>query len=113
MTNKPIYIKIYDKIKSAIKGGTMVMDTRTTQNYNQVTSLPEKDWLRLLETGYNGQIYESKAIESEELPDTFSIENAYFASPESLLIFLEDLIRGKYGNIFRAKGQLPAGFSLT
>ena len=109
MTNKPIYIKIYDKIKSAIKGGTMVMDTRTTQNYNQVTSLPEKDWLRLLETGYNGQIYESKAIESEELPDTFSIENAYFASPESLLIFLEDLIRGKYGNIFRAKGQLPAG----
>ena len=38
-----------------------------------------------------------------------SIENAYFASPESLLIFLEDLIRGKYGNIFRAKGQLPAG----
>ena len=63
----------------------------------------------LLETGYDGQIYESKAIESEELPDTFSIENAYFASPESLLIFLEDLIRGKYGNIFRAKGQLPAG----
>ena len=52
---------------------------------------------------------ETKAIESEELPDTFSIENAYFASPESLLIFLEDLIRGKYGNIFRAKGQLPAG----
>ena len=154
MTNKPIYIKIYDKIKSAIKGGTyppgsflpteqeletlyqvsrttirkavkllsdegilsvrqgcgtMVMDTRTTQNYNQVTSLPEKDWLRLLETGYDGQIYESKAAESEELPDTFSIENAYFASPESLLVFLEDLIRGKYGNIFRAKGQLPAG----
>ena len=50
-----------------------------------------------------------KLAESEELPDTFSIENAYFASPESLLIFLEDLIRGKYGNIFRAKGQLPAG----
>lgn len=73
------------------------------------SSLPEKDWLRILETGYDGQIYESKAIESEELPDTFSIENAYFASPESLLIFLEDLIRGKYGNIFRAKGQLPAG----
>ena len=23
MTNKPIYIKIYDKLKSAIKGGTL------------------------------------------------------------------------------------------
>lgn len=86
MTNKPIYIKIYDKLKSAIKGGTyppgsflpteqeletlyqvsrttirravkllsdegilsvrqgcgtMVMDIRTTQNYNQVTSVTE------------------------------------------------------------------------
>ena len=50
-----------------------------------------------------------KLLKSEELPDTFSIENAYFASPESLLIFLEDLIRGQFGNVFRAKGQLPAG----
>lgn len=86
MTNKPIYIIIYDKLKSAIKGGTyppgsflpteqeletlyqvsrttirravkllsdegilsvrqgcgtMVMDIRTTQNYNQVTSVTE------------------------------------------------------------------------
>ena len=30
-------------------------------------------------------------------------------SPESLFLFLEDLIRGHFGNIFRAKGQLPAG----
>lgn len=86
MTNKPIYIIIYDKLKFAIKGGTyppgsflpteqeletlyqvsrttirravkllsdegilsvrqgcgtMVMDIRTTQNYNQVTSVTE------------------------------------------------------------------------
>lgn len=73
------------------------------------SSLPEKDWLRLLETGYDGRLYQVKAEETENLPDTFSIENAYFSSPESLLIFLEDLIRGQYGNIFRAKGQIPAG----
>ena len=30
-------------------------------------------------------------------------------SPESLFLFLEDLIRGHFGNVFRAKGQLPAG----
>mgnify|MGYP002543905655 CR=1 FL=1 len=71
--------------------------------------LPEKDWLRLLETGYDGRLYQVKAEETENLPDTFSIENAYFSSPESLLIFLEDLIRGQYGNIFRAKGQILAG----
>ena len=73
------------------------------------SSLPEKDWLRLLETGYDGRLYQVKAEETENLPDTFSIENAYFSSPESLLIFLEDLIRGQYGNIFRAKGQILAG----
>ena len=71
--------------------------------------LPEKDWLRLPETGYDGRLYQVKAEETENLPDTFSIENAYFSSPESLLIFLEDLIRGQYGNIFRAKGQILAG----
>ena len=56
MTNKPIYIIIYDKLKSAIKGGTyppgsflpteqeletLYQDIRTTQNYNQVTSVTE------------------------------------------------------------------------
>ena len=94
MTNKPIYIKIYDKLKTAIKDGTyppgsflpteqelealyqvsrttirnavkllssegllsvrqgcgtMVMNTRTTQNYNQVTSVTES----LRKRGYN------------------------------------------------------------
>ena len=77
--------------------------------YRHYSSLPEKDWLRLLETGYDGRLYQVKAEETENLPDTFSIENAYFSSPESLLIFLEDLIRGQYGNIFRAKGQILAG----
>ena len=77
------------------------------------SSLPEKDWLRILETGYDGQIYESKAAESEELPDTFSIENAYFASPESLLIFLEDLIRGKYGKYIPGKRPASCRFLLV
>lgn len=30
-------------------------------------------------------------------------------TPEKLLCFLEDMVRGKYGNIIRAKGQLQAG----
>lgn len=84
-------------------------DPTATIYTDHYSSLPEKDWLRLLETGYDGRLYQVKAEETENLPDTFSIENAYFSSPESLLIFLEDLIRGQYGNIFRAKGQILAG----
>ena len=34
------------------------------------SSLPEKDWLRLLETGYDGRLYQVKAEETENLPDT-------------------------------------------
>ena len=45
----------------------------------------------------------------ENLPDTFSMEEAYVQTPEALLLFLEELIRGRYGNIIRAKGLLAAG----
>lgn len=85
------------------------INPKATIYTDHYSSLSKNNWLHLLETGYDGQIYESKAAESEELPDTFSIENACFTSPESLLMFLENVIRGQYGNIFRAKGQLPAG----
>ena len=43
------------------------------------------------------------------LPDTFSMEKAYVGAPEPFLLFLEALIRGRYGNIIRAKGLIPAG----
>ena len=43
------------------------------------------------------------------LPDTFSMEKAYVDAPEQFLLFLEALIRGRYGNIIRAKGLIPAG----
>lgn len=45
----------------------------------------------------------------ENLPDTFSMEEAYVQSPESFFLFLEKLIRGCYGDIIRAKGLLVAG----
>lgn len=73
------------------------------------SSLSEEKWLHLLEKGYDGRLYQIQKEETVNLPDTFSIENAFFASPESLLLFLENLIRGHYGNIFRAKGQISAG----
>ncbi len=44
-----------------------------------------------------------------QLPDTFSMEKAYVGAPEPFLLFLEALIRGRYGNIIRAKGLIPAG----
>ena len=50
-----------------------------------------------------------KAETEEKLPDVFSLETVSMETPEKLLCFLEDMVRGKYGNIIRAKGQLQAG----
>ncbi|MGP1433656.1 MAG: GTP-binding protein [Catonella sp.] len=39
------------------------------------------------------------------MPDTFSLNNISVRSIERFIIFLENLIRGVYGNVFRAKGS--------
>lgn len=81
MTNKPIYIKIYDKIKSAIKGGTMVMNTRTTQNYNQMTSL-----LFLKKTGCG---FLKQAITDRFMnPKLLKVKNCLIPFPLKMLILL-------------------------
>ena len=75
--------------------------------------LPPDQWLHLLEKGRDGSLHHSPSTEasadSEQLPDSFTLKHVHMRSPESLFLFLEDLIRGHFGNIFRAKGQLPAG----
>ena len=75
--------------------------------------LPPAQWLHLLEKGRDGSLHHSPSSEasadSEQLPDSFTLKHVHMRSPESLFLFLEDLIRGHFGNIFRAKGQLPAG----
>ena len=75
--------------------------------------LPPDQWLHLLEKGRDGSLHHSPSSEasadSEQLPDSFTLKHIHMRSPESLFLFLEDLIRGHFGNIFRAKGQLPAG----
>ncbi len=77
--------------------------------------LPPDEWLHLLEKGRDGSLHRSPSSEasaftdSEQLPDSFTLKHVHMRSPESLFLFLENLIRGHFGNIFRAKGQLPAG----
>ena len=43
--------------------------------------------------------------ETAEMPDSFSLNNISVRSVEKFIIFLENLIRGLYGNVFRAKGS--------
>lgn len=50
---------------------------------------------------------ENDIIQNEA--ESFSLSEVGIESPEKLIIFLEDALRGKYGNMVRAKGSLKAG----
>ena len=69
---------------------------------NHYTMMPDSWWNRLLEKGFGKEILDEKAMDT--LPDTFSLSRVYMDSVEKLLILLENLIRGVYGDIVRAKG---------
>ncbi len=77
-----------------------------TEHYS---SFNKEQWISLLEHDYNGEKLHTETENMQELPDTFSMKGVSMKCPEQLFLLLEELIRGKYGNIFRAKGQIKAG----
>ena len=71
------------------------------------TKQDEEWWTSILNTDCDGRrisIDESDSIELE----TFSLTNVSLRSPDRLIYTLENLIRGEFGNIVRAKGFLKA-----
>ena len=53
----------------------------------------------------DGKILKETTV-MEELPDSLSLEDIYLTSLEGLILFMENLIRGHYGSIIRAKGYI-------
>ena len=69
------------------------------------SALPDT-WFDSILTKYlDGTVEIPIKDESENMPDTFSLNNISVRSIERFIIFLENLIRGVYGNVFRAKGS--------
>ena len=64
-------------------------------------------WLDILRKNYDGSVEEVR--QEQPLPDSMSIRDAAFEGGSELVLFLEDLIRGVYGNVFRAKGVVRGG----
>lgn len=65
-------------------------------------------WQQLLLRRYDGTV-EQLSPEPQVLPQSFSLGDIAMDCPERLLLLMEGLIHGKYGNIFRAKGIIQAG----
>lgn len=68
-------------------------------------TLSETWWDSLLLKYLDGTIEIPTKDETAEMPDSFSLNNISIRSVEKFIIFLENLIRGMYGNVFRAKGS--------
>lgn len=76
-----------------------------TQHYS---SIDDGWWTELLETRYDGTSLKVTEA-SQRPPDTFSLDGIALAAPEDLLVLLENMIRGAFGDIIRAKGCVRAG----
>lgn len=76
---------------------------------NPYASMAREEFENFLKEEWGGGKIQ-KAETEEKLPDVFSPGDGFHGKPpEKLLCFLEDMVRGKYGNIIRAKGQLQVG----
>ena len=52
-----------------------------------------------------------KSEEAEEMPDSISMKGCEIENENQFIILLEDTIRGRFGNIARAKGFIKCGKS--
>ena len=73
------------------------------------SSFSPSTWMKFLETNFDGTSEKLHLEIPQELPDSFSLQDVSGNSVEELILFLHGLIRGQYGNIIRAKGQIPIG----
>ena len=70
----------------------------------------EDSWfLNLLSKGLSGEILTSNG--QEEVPENLGLSEISLSSPCQLLLFLNGIVSGVFGNICRSKGSLKAGDS--
>ena len=89
--------KLSFEVKSINNSCNIVSDHYSTQ--------PDSWWDSLLLKYLDGTVEIPIKDETAEMPDSFSLNNISVRSVEKFIIFLENLIRGMYGNVFRAKGS--------
>lgn len=77
-----------------------------TEHYS---GMSKEEWLSLLETALDGRSLKKELPAAEDMPEAFTLAETVMKSPECLIVMLEDLIRGAYGDIIRAKGVIGIG----
>ncbi len=73
------------------------------------TTMDDAWWNRLQEQGYHGERFPIPQEGEEKRPENYALTGVCLDRPEELICFLEQLIRGRFGAVYRAKGVLMAG----
>ncbi len=73
------------------------------------TSMDGAWWNSLLQQGYHGERFPIVQESAENQPESYALTGVSLDRPEELIYFLEQLIRGRFGSVYRAKGVLMAG----
>lgn len=76
-------------------------------------SKKNKDWCENILKSFLDEKYsvKVKSEESEEMPDSISMKGCELENENQFIILLEDIIRGRFGYIARAKGFIKCGKS--
>lgn len=76
-------------------------------------SKKNKDWWENILKYFLDEKYsiKVKSEESEEMPDSISMKGCELENENQFIILLEDIIRGRFGDIARAKGFIKCGKS--
>lgn len=74
-------------------------------NPNHYSTLSDEWWNALVNKYLDGSLVIKEVEDPENMPDTFSLEGISIRHIHHFIVFLENLIRGYYGNIIRAKGS--------
>ncbi len=94
----------YDAVKKIIEE----TGSRAELLDRHYTLMPDTWWNSLLMTAYDGKVMQSDA-DMESGLETYSVSHANVSSPAELLCILDQALNGRFGEIVRAKGIIPAG----
>lgn len=70
---------------------------------------PKEWWEGLLLRYADGRVIDPESLKHAKHPETFAFQNVFLPTPNCLLVFLELIVRGAFGNIDRAKGIVKCG----
>ena len=111
-TSADVLVRTKEEIQKLNKNAEIITDHYTKMDDDWWNSLMDTDAFGTENASSSNETITLSAETQEEKFSQVTLEGAGFRNPGELVVFLEDLLRGEYGHIARAKGTLWVGKEL-